>query len=139
MNNTIKNVLGVVAGAILGGLVNGGIISISSKIIPPPEGAILTTMEGLKASMSLMEPKHFIMPFLAHAIGTLVGAALGAYIAAKHKMQVSLIIGFLFFLGGFSMVFSLPSPFWFNALDLIFAYFPMAWIGGMIGSKLSKS
>src|SRR5690606_40560173 len=55
-------------------IVNMSIIMISGSIIPPPEGADTTTTEGLKAAMHLFEPKHFLLPFLAHALGTLVGA-----------------------------------------------------------------
>ncbi|TGL88194.1 hypothetical protein EHQ68_10195 [Leptospira congkakensis] len=48
-------------------------IKVSGKIILPPKGADVTTMEGLKASIHLFEPEHFLFPFLAHALGTLVG------------------------------------------------------------------
>lgn len=138
MNPTIKNILAVLAGAIIGGVVNGGLISISSSVIPPPDGAILTTMEGLKASMSLMEPKHFLMPFLAHALGTLVGAAIASYVAANNKLMVALVVGFLFFLGGFANVIMLPSPLWFTITDLVVAYIPMSWIGYKISDRFSN-
>ena len=79
MNITLKNILAVFAGIAIGMIVNMGLIMISSSIIPTPEGIDNTTMEGLKAGMYLFEPKHFIMPFLAHALGTFAGA----YVAAK--------------------------------------------------------
>jgi hypothetical protein len=63
------------------------IIMISGSVIPPPEGADLTTLEGLKSAMHLFQPKHFIMPFLAHALGTLTGAYFAAFIAATHKFK----------------------------------------------------
>ena len=73
MNSTVKNILAVISGLILGSAVNMGIIMISGSIIPPPEGADVTTMEGLKEAMHLFQPKHFVFPFLAHAIGTCIG------------------------------------------------------------------
>ena len=133
----IRNILAVLAGAILGSMVNMGIIMLSSSIIPPPEGADLTTEAGLKASMHLMQPKHFIMPFLAHALGTLTGAFVTAIIALSHKMNLALAIGVLFLAGGISMVFMLPSPTWFTLLDLIGAYLPMAYLGGKLAIKKS--
>lgn len=133
----IRNILAVLAGAILGSMVNMGIIMLSSSIIPPPEGADLTTEAGLKASMHLMQPKHFIMPFLAHALGTLAGAFVTAIIALSHKMNLALAIGVLFLAGGISMVFMLPSPIWFTLLDLIGAYLPMAYLGGKLAIKKS--
>ncbi len=137
MNPMIRNILAVLAGAILGSMVNMGIIMLSSTIIPPPEGADLTTEAGLKASMHLMQPKHFIMPFLAHALGTLAGAFVTAIIALSHKMNLALAIGVLFLAGGISMVFMLPSPIWFTLLDLIGAYLPMAYLGGKLAIKKS--
>ncbi len=126
MHPIIKNVLAVIAGLLVGSIVNGLIISLSPFIIPPPEGADLTKPDGLKAAMSMMQPKHFIMPFFAHAIGTLVGALTAFKISSK---PISAYIVALFFLfGGLYMVSVLPSPLWFNVLDLSLAYIPMAWL-----------
>ncbi|MGB3151657.1 MAG: hypothetical protein WBB27_13440, partial [Maribacter sp.] len=100
MNPVVKNILAVIAGLIVGSIVNMGIIILSGSIIPPPEGADNTTMEGLKATMHLFEPKHFIMPFFAHALGTLVGAFVAVKIAANRKMLFALLIGAFFFVGG---------------------------------------
>lgn len=134
MNPIIRNVLAVIAGLVVGSIVNMGIIAISGSIIPPPEGADVTTMDGLKASMHLFEPRHFIFPFLAHAIGTLVGAILAGLIAATHKMKFALTIGLFFMIGGIINIFMLPSPLWFSVLDLAGAYIPMGWVGGKIVS-----
>jgi hypothetical protein len=134
MNTILKNVLAVFAGALIGGVVNMGLIMISGSIIPPPEGADLTTPEGLNAAMPLMEAKHFIFPFLAHALGTLVGAFIASRIGATRKMGLALIVGVLFLVGGISAVFLIPAPIWFILLDLIMAYIPMAWLGGKLGS-----
>ncbi len=135
MNPIIKNILAVIAGGIVGSVVNMGIIMISGSVIPPPEGADVTTMEGLQASLHLFEPKHFLMPFLAHAVGTFAGAMVAALIAANHKMLFALVIGVFFLAGGIGNVFMLPSPFWFTIVDLAGAYFPMAWIAGKLVAK----
>lgn len=135
MSPILKNIIAVVVGIVVGSIVNMAIISISGSIIPPPEGADVTTMEGLKNSMHLFEPKNFVFPFLAHALGTLVGAFLVAKIAATHKMKFAYAIGFFFLLGGITNVFLLPSPIWFTLLDLIGAYLPMAFIGGKLATK----
>lgn len=81
-------------GLILGSIVNMT-ITISGKVIPPPQMDI-TTMEGLKASMHLFEPKHFLFPFLAHALGTLVGAFIAAKLAANNHIKIGLLIGVFF-------------------------------------------
>lgn len=132
----LRLILAVVVGTIIGMLVNGYLISISGKIIPPPNGVDVTTVEGLKAWIHLFEPKHFIFPFLAHALGTLVGAFIAAIIAVGNKLRVALIIGGVFFLGGIANCFMFPAPFWFMAVDVLLAYFPMAYFGWKLsGSK----
>jgi hypothetical protein len=138
MKGVFLNVLVFVACVFAGGIANGLIINYSGTIIPPPVGSNLTTEEGLKAAMAIMEPKHFIMPFIAHALGTLVGAFLVTLFIKERKLFRALLVGFLFFLAGTYMVFILPSPLWFDAVDLGLAYIPMAWIGYKLALRFSK-
>lgn len=135
MNPILKNVLAVVAGVVIGSIVNMGIIMISGSIIPPPEGGDITTMEGLKATMHLFEPKNFIFPFLAHALGTLVGAFVATKIAASRKQLMALLIGLFFLIGGTVNIAMLGGPMWFTALDIIVAYMPMAYAGWILARK----
>ncbi len=135
MNNIFQNVLAIMGGLVLGSLVNMGIIIISGNVIPPPEGVDVTSMESLAETIHLFEPKHFIMPFLAHALGTLAGAMLAVRVAATNGRSYALVIGFVFLAGGIYNVMILPAPMWFNVLDLVVAYIPMAWIA----TKLIKS
>jgi hypothetical protein len=135
MNPTLKNILAVVAGIVVGWVVNMGLIMISGSIVPLPPGADMATPEGIKAAMPLLEPKHFIMPFLAHALGTLAGALVAAAIAATHKMTLALVIGGLFLIGGIAAAFMIPGPTWFVVLDLVVAYLPRAYLGGKLGSR----
>ena len=135
MNKIVRNVLAVITGIILGSAVNMGIIMLQGYFIAFPEGVDVTNTESLQSSMHLFGPKHFIFPFLAHAIGTLVGAYLSARIAASHKMKFALGIGIFFLIGGISMVFMMPAPVWFVMLDLSVAYIPMGWLSGKLATK----
>ena len=135
MNKIVRNVLAVITGIILGSAVNMGIIMLQGYFIALPEGVDVTNTESLQSSMHLFGPKHFIFPFLAHAIGTLVGAYLSARIAANHKMQFALGIGIFFLIGGISMVFMMPAPVWFLILDLSVAYIPMGWLSGRLATR----
>lgn len=132
MNKTVKNILAVIVGLLAGGAVNMGIIMISGSVIPPPEGVDNSTVEGLKAGMHLFQPKHFLFPFLAHAVGTFVGALLAALIAANRKMLFAFVIGIFFLAGGVANVLMLPSPLWFNIVDLAGAYLPMAYLAAKL-------
>lgn len=130
MNPLIRNIIAVVLGFIAGSIINMGLIMLSPMIIPPPPGVNPADIESLKESMHLFKAKHFIFPFLAHALGTLVGAIVAAKLVVSHKMKFALGIGAFFMLGGITNVFMLPSPVWFTVLDLVGAYIPMGYFGG---------
>ncbi|MBX2814721.1 MAG: hypothetical protein KTR24_01935 [Saprospiraceae bacterium] len=99
MSPLIKSILAVLAGLVVGGLINMGLIMSSSYVIPPPAGVDPTDMESLAQGMHLFSPKHFIMPFLAHALGTLAGALIAARLAPKtHRQRAALVVGVFFFL-----------------------------------------
>lgn len=135
MSPTVKNILAVIAGVIVGSLVNMAIITLSASIIPPPNGANVTTLEGLRASMHLFEPKHFIMPFVAHAMGTFVGAFIAAKSSVNRKMRHALAVSVFFIIGGITNIIMLPAPMWFNVLDFLGAYFPMGYLAAVLNSK----
>lgn len=132
MKPIVKNILAVIVGLLAGSAVNMGIIMISGSVIPPPEGVDNTTVEGLKAGMHLFQPKHFLFPFLAHALGTFVGALLTALIAANRKMLFAFVIGIFFLAGGIANILMLPSPLWFTIVDLVGAYLPMAFMAAKL-------
>jgi hypothetical protein len=77
MPNLPRNVLALLAGIAIGGGVNMALIALSPSLIPPPAGVDVNSAESLSKAMHLFEPRHFIMPFLAHAVGTLPGAGAG--------------------------------------------------------------
>ena len=115
-----------------------GLIETGHTLIPI-EGLDPNDMKALAKVMPTLSAKFFIFPFLAHALGTLVGAIVTGWIAVSHKMKFSLAIGVLFLLGGIVVSFMLPAPMWFIACDIIIAYIPMAFIGGKIAKKISAS
>ena len=132
----LRLVAAVVLGFIVGSIVNMGLIMVSGSVIPPPPGADVTTMEGLKASMHLFEAKHFVFPFLAHALGTLVGAFVAGVLAPGRSAIPAYVVGGLFLLGGIANVVMLPSPVWFSAVDLLLAYIPAAWLGQKLAARV---
>ena len=131
----MKNIIAVIVGLIVGSAVNMGFILLNPLVIDLPEGVDVSNMDNLKNTMHLFQPKNFIFPFLAHAVGTLVGAIVASLIAKSHKMRLAFVIGFVFLAGGLYNAYALPAPLWFIALDIIAAYIPMAYIGGLIGAK----
>ena len=135
MRQVIRLVLAVVAGLVIGSVVNMSLIMVSGSVIAPPAGADVTTTEGLKASLHLFEPRHFIFPFLAHSLGTLVGAVVATLLTPGRTSGPAYGVGFAFLLGGIASVYMLPAPPWFSALDLVAAYLPAAWLGHRLVSR----
>ncbi len=139
MPNLLRNIFAIIAGVVIGSYVNMALITISPSLIPPPVGVDVTNAESLANSIHLFEAKHFLMPFLAHAMGTLVGAIMAYLIAATYKARFAYAIGVVFLCGGVAACFMIPAPVWFMALDLLVAYIPMAWLGIQIGSRIQKN
>ena len=135
MRAFLKGLLAVVLGLIAGSAVNMGLIVLSGQLLPPPPGMDLTTTEGLQVAMPLLEPRHFLFPFLAHALGTLAGALLATWVSGRTSKIPALLIGLLFLAGGVASCFMLPAPRWFEVLDVLLAYLPFAWLGYQIAKK----
>ena len=114
MNPVLKNILAVVLGWLLGSIVNLALVYTGHSVFPI-EGVDPNDMEAIAEVMPTLSSEYFVFPFLAHAIGTLVGV--------------------IFLLGGIWASTMIPAPTWFIATDLIIAYIPMAWLGGKLGSK----
>ncbi len=131
----IRNTLAVVVGLALGSAINMGVVMGGSSLIPPPAGVDVSNTESIRASIHLFEFKHFITPFLAHALGTFSGALAAFLIAGSHQTRIAYGIGIAFLLGGIAATFMVPAPYWFIALDLSIAYIPMAWIEIRLGTK----
>jgi len=132
MPSTGRIVLATLGGLVLGSVVNTALITIGGYVIPVPEGADVSSAEGLAAAMALFTPRHYLFPWLAHAGGTLAGAAVGTAIVGGASRVPAGVIGGLFLAGGASMVLMVPSPLWFTAADLLLAYVPMAALGYLL-------
>jgi hypothetical protein len=136
----LRNIVAVIAGVVVGGVVNMALITVGQMMVPLPEGVDMSDMDKFAENLKLLKPINFVIPLLAHALGTFVGAFVAAKVAASHKMKLALGIGVFFLIGGIMMVSMLGGPVWFIALDLIGAYLPMGFLGGMLaGAKKTQA
>lgn len=129
----LRNILAVILGVVLGSAVNMALISVGPHVIPLPEGA---DPQDLSTSIHLFEPRHFVFPFLAHALGTLVGALVAYLVAASYRSNFAYAIGVFFLAGGIAMCFVISAPIWFIVLDLAAAYIPTAFIATQLGRRI---
>ena len=129
MKPALRNLLAATSGVLAGGILNSAIVELGPMIIPLPEGADVTTVEGVRESMHLFTFWNFVPPFLAHALGTLVGAFVAVKLAVSHHARFAWGIGGFFLVGGIVAASMIGGSVTFIAVDLVFAYLPMAWLG----------
>ncbi|MBU2938285.1 hypothetical protein KO494_01910 [Lacinutrix sp. C3R15] len=138
MHPIIRNILAVIFGWFTGSVINMSLIQLGNKLFPIP-GIDPNDMTALAEVIPTLNAQYFIFPFLAHALGTLTGAIVAGLIAFNHKIKFALTVGGLFLLGGIMVNYMLPGPTWFAIADIVLAYIPMAWIGGKIAIRKSKT
>jgi hypothetical protein len=136
--NILRNVLGCIIGIVLGGSINMALVVLGPSVIPLPAGVDVTDPEALGAAIHLFEPRHFVVPFLAHALGTLCGSLAAFLVASSYRNAVAFVVGAFFLAGGIAASFMIPAPTWFMVLDLVAAYVPMAWLGTRIGHCITR-
>jgi hypothetical protein len=137
MNPILKNIIAVIAGLAVGMAVNVGLLTLLNKLIPVPEGVDFNNMDTIVQAMEAgkYELKHFLTPFLAHSGQALFGAFVAVKIGANNHLLLAMIIGVLSLIGGIMAVNMIPAPLWYNIVDLVFAYIPMAWFGYKLAGK----
>lgn len=136
--NFLQNIVAIILGLFIGATVNMSLVILGPAIIAPPPGVDMTTEAGLLASIHLFEPKHFLFPFLAHALGTLVGSFIAALIATNYKLSKAGFIAIMFLYGGCYMAYLLPAPIWFEVSDIALAYLPMGYLGYYFSNQLQR-
>lgn len=104
-------------------------------IMPPPAGFDGNSMEGLAATIHLLRPIDFTVPFLAHALGPFVGVIVAMFIAASGRKTIAIILACLFLAGGIAANIMIPAPMWYRAIDLLLAYIPTAFLGWKLSGK----
>ena len=89
MDTIGRIIYAVILGFIVGSFTNMGFIVLGDFIFPwPPEVMIQLENETLN-NMDMLNNTHYIFPFLAHAMGTLVGAVCALRIAGEKQPIVA--------------------------------------------------
>lgn len=132
MQHGLRNALALIAGIVSGSVVNLLLVYVGTRVFPAPEGVDPMDAESIRANLHLLGPRHFVFPFLAHAVGTLDGAMVAGLVGKPRGGWPALAVGAWFLLAGIAVAVMIPAPPWFIALDLVAAYLPMAWLGARL-------
>jgi hypothetical protein len=135
MKILIRNALAIIVGFAAGACINMILVSVGARLVPPPPGVDSSSAESLNASVHFLEPRHYLFPFLAHALGTFAGAVVAYSMAGSRKALFAMIVGLFFLAGGIAAARMISAPGWFIAADLVLAYLPMAWLGVMVARQ----
>ncbi|MFN5876462.1 MAG: hypothetical protein ACK45E_09310 [Ignavibacteria bacterium] len=128
-NSWLRYALALIVGLFAGSGVNMGLITLGNSIIPLPAGADTSTTEGLRQAITMFGPEHYVFPWLGHAVGTFIGVLIAVLIQRSNVMIIPIIITSAYLIGGITMVMQIPSPLWFDVIDLVGAYLPMGYLG----------
>ena len=121
------------------GVINAGLITYLGGMVDLPPGVDPNDVEDIKKNIHLYSTNALLVPLAAHAVGTMSGAFMAARLAVSRHMILAMAIGIFFLIMGIVMILSIPNtPTWFVWLDLLGAYLPMAFLGGLIGRRSAR-
>ncbi|QBE65918.1 hypothetical protein [Pseudoduganella lutea] len=139
MRQLLINILAVTCGACFGIAVGAAILGIASVAVTSPAMPDVASPGRLLAFVTAPDAMPYPAILLAHASGTLSGAALAAWLAASHALLAAMAVGFVFMTAGIATALSLPAPDWFDIIHLNLVFVPMAWLGWRLGRRLKRA
>ncbi|MCR4318562.1 MAG: hypothetical protein NUW37_19640 [Planctomycetes bacterium] len=139
----VRNVVAVLVGVLICGILISLIQMISNMLYPLPEELSGLTMEDmgkpetiekLSAHIDGLPVAAFMIVAASYLIGTFVGSFAATKISGSGSIVGAAIIAVLFIIGGVLNVTAVPHPTWFAVGH--FATYPLgAFIGWKLGSK----
>ncbi len=134
-----RNILAVIAGLLVGSVVNMGLIMLSWAIYPLPEGTTPNDPEAFAAYVKSLPAAALLIVLAAHAGGAFVGGFVASLIAKHSNVLLGAIVGGFFLAGGVMNLLMLPSPLWFSIADLV-SYIPSAVLGAkLVAGRIDSS
>jgi len=126
-----RNIVGVIIGIFVAGLIIWTVQSVNIRLYPLPESIDINDQDQMREYMKIVPSGALIMVLLSHILGALGGAWVGCIIADRFYLKISMIIaGFLLVMGIINLL-MLPHPVWFMIADI-----PSYMIGALIGYQL---
>ncbi len=113
MNNTVRMILGIVAGVVVGGLVVFVVEGAGHAMFPPPAGTDLSDPEAMKTLIASLPAGAIVMVLLGWFLGALAGAVTAKAIAKRDL--AAWIVGCLFIALTASNFIYIPHPAWMMA------------------------
>ncbi|MCG3120890.1 MAG: hypothetical protein ALAOOOJD_03785 [bacterium] len=129
-----RNILAVIAGVILAGIVTYAVQGIGHQVYPPPANLDIKNLEAMKAYVATLPMGALLFVLLAYVLGSFAGGWLAAKIARTSQIHVPLTVGGVQLFFGIINLLMIPHPLWF-AIAAVIVFLPAAFLGGKLGVK----
>jgi hypothetical protein len=124
----LRNIAAVIAGLIVGMIVNLALIQLNTVFFPLPEGVEMTDTAQMKEAIQGMPATGWILVIAAHLGQAFVGAWVAARLGVSRWMLLAMIVGVLSLAGGIANALMLSTPAW-TWIEMPF-YLIVAWLAG---------
>jgi len=126
----LRNIVAVIAGLIVGMIVNFALIQLNTVFFPLPEGVEISDTAQMKEAIKGMPAAGWILVIAAHLGQAFVGGWVAARLGVSRWMMLALIVGVLSLAGGIANAVMLSTPAWtWVEMPL---YLVVAWLAGRI-------
>ncbi len=124
----LRNIAAVIAGLVVGMIVNFALLQLNTVFFPLPDGVDMTDTAQMKDVIQGMPAAAWILVFAAHLGQAFVGAWVAARLGASRRMMLAMIVGVLSLAGGIANAVMLSAPVW-TWVEMPF-YPVVAWLAG---------
>lgn len=126
----LRTVGAIVAGLVVGMVVNLAIIQLNTLFFPLPDGVDLADTEQMREFVQRQPAAAWILVFVAHIGQAFVGGWVAARLSASRLMRQAMIVGLLSLAAGIANAMMLSAPAW-TWVEMPF-YPAAAWLAGRI-------
>lgn len=134
MSSLARNILALLAGAIVAIVVIGLVQTAAHFLYPPPPGLDYNNPEVLKKVMMEAPVGALLMVLLSYFAGTFLGSWVAARLAADAPARQAYLIGGMMLISGLMNLFAIPHPLWFW-IGSVAVFVAAAWLGGKTGAR----
>ena len=130
----LRNVLAVLGGSIVGGVLNMGLIQLNMHVFfPMPADVDMNKPEQFNAYLATLPTLAFVVVLIAHLGQSFVGGWVAARFGASRPMLLAMIVGVLTLAGGIMAMMMIKGPNWM-VIELPL-YLVVAWFAGRLEQK----
>ncbi len=131
-NPLVRQILGVIAGVVVGGLIVFSVELVGHSVFPPPVGMDLSNPDDMKQLISMLPTGALVMVLVGWLLGSLAGAWTADKIA-RNPIAGWIVAGIFILLTAYNFS-VIPHPTWMMAAGILIPLLS-AWIAGRLAPK----